>query len=220
MFGKLRQVTGIGDVVTQNVNGVYERWQSAIGFNFEGVGQYVKGKTAAIKLHKIRYTPRVFPADDGTFPDYSRNPSWQITCGLTPLDTPFPIETGNVQAALARRFFDNQSVFGIHNWSDQVWGWYNTGVTGPAPSVFSWETAEVDLGVMLPYDNINASMYAEVRQNFGSGGAETYNVSATLCAELFYSYELLTPVEFQQLKNDWQGRIGSQGTFGLFSGQA
>ena len=205
MFGKVRQITGLGNRYSDTWSTASESGASTIGFNFEGVGQPVNGKTAVVKLHKIRYSP-MLTVTGGQVGNNQNNSFFHVWSFLSPVDTLYNGLTVGV-SELMKDIYDNQTSFGIAQDLFCDMGDQSLLESGTQCPVFL-QTKEVSLDVLLPFQNINCSSYYFLYTN--SGVPATMQIYWWAAAELFYSYELLTPVEYQQLKNDWQGRVGPQ----------
>jgi hypothetical protein len=195
MFGRKRVTTGLSNTVGINVNTNIEAAATAIGFNFEAVGNSINGKQVVVKLHKIRYSPyfQTASAVTRTFTGAEVN----LLKGLTVLDSEFTLS--DTYEAF-QDFFDTQAVFGI----DQD---FAVAFDSGANNNFSLQTKEVELEVYLPFTNINAICYYNM--SFISVGIPSI-VVVGLGAELTWSYEMISPQEYQALKFDWQSRTNYQ----------
>lgn len=203
MFGRKRQTIGFSNTPVIAINNTYEAAATAIGFNFESVGNSVGGKTVAVKLHKIRYTPFMQGAP-GVLQDL-RSAEINILKGLSLIDSEFSL--GVEPYELYQDFFDTQAAFGVDVDFFSAWG----NAAGTSVDTLNVPihnaTKEVELDILLPLTNINSICYFSMF--FGATPA-VGNWAFGHGAELTWSYELLSPQDFQTLKFDWQTRSNFQ----------
>jgi hypothetical protein len=200
-FGRKRVHTGVSNFFTNSWNSTYEEGRTGIGFNFEAVGNSIGGKTIVAKLHKIRYTP-LFQKQNGSVSNINAV-SLDFFFGMTVIDRQFFTTFASEEMLI--NFYSTNSVFGIHHEAFTSWG-VNTADT---PARFS--TYEVELDMYIPFVNINSiGYYAANMTNPTLPQPSTFYHAA----ELIWSYELMTPMEYQALKQDWQSKTNLETPIG------
>lgn len=199
MNNKSRIVTGTSDLDGAVLNTAFRSAATSIAFNFEGVGLSYKGKTAAVRIKKIRYT----------------NFLWSETSDMTAYFDAWIQHVTNFLTGVRDKF----TITGIRDYQERIWGDNKTFAisdTGSNPkgfvqagSIFTignsdglvLGTKELEVDLLWPFQELYSCGYW-CSYMIGLIASATGSMSLRHNAEIEYDYEYLGPAEFQALKNN------------------